>query len=160
MEISEVKKIITDKSKELGVDETLALAIASVESHFNTLAVRFEPEFKYTLNIETHAKAANISYATEKVFQATSLGVMQIMGLVARECGFKGNLARLIVEPELAIHYSLIKLKKLCDRYENEDHVIAAYNRGSVLRKNNQFVNQEYVDKVKTQLKKLRSSIL
>jgi len=155
----EVKQSIIEQCLELGVDETLALSIARIESGYNAYAIRYEPNFRYSLAIETYAKQNILSYDTEKALQSMSIGPMQVMGLIIREQGYKGNLAEVIANPKLGIKYGLMKLKSLCNRYENEDHVISAYNAGSVRKINGKFSNQAYVDKMKVHLNKLRNNL-
>jgi hypothetical protein len=152
-----VKEVIIKECQSQGVDETLALAIATIESHFDSIAFRFELKFPYSMSVDQFAKISRVSQDTEKMLQACSFGAMQIMGLTAREAGFKGPLLDLLFMPDKPIHYAVKHLKKLCSRYESEDHIIAAYNAGSPRRKGNEFVNQGYVDKVKVELKKIRS---
>lgn len=154
----QVREEIKKQCKELGLDETLALAIAKIESNYIFDAIRYEPAFRYSLNIEDFARRHMISQATEKAFQSMSYGPLQVMGLVMRECGFKGPLHSLIPKATDTINYALKHLKKLCDRYENEDHIISAYNAGSVRKIGNTFSNQKYVDKVKAELTKIRLS--
>lgn len=155
----EVKQNIIEQCLELGVDETLALSIARIESSYNAYAIKFEPDFRYSLSIDVFAKQNILSYDTEKALQSMSIGPMQVMGLVIRELSYKGNLAEVIANPKLGIKYGLMKLKSLCNRYENEDHVISAYNAGSVRKINGKFSNQAYVDKVKVHLNKLRNNL-
>lgn len=154
----QIKEEIRKQCKELGLDETLALAIAKVESNYIYDAVRHEPAFRYSLNIEDFARKHVISQDTEKAFQSMSLGPLQVMGLVIRENGFKGPLHTLIPKASETINYALKHLKKLCNRYENEDYIISAYNAGSVRKIGNTFSNQKYVDKVKAELVKIRLS--
>lgn len=155
----EVKQSIVEQCLELGVDEILALSIARIESSYNAYAIRYEPNFRYSLAIETYAKQNILSYDTEKALQSMSIGPMQVMGLIIREMSFKGNLAEVIANPKLGIRYGLLKLRSLVARYENEDHVISSYNAGSVRKIDGKFSNQAYVDKVKVQLNKLRNNL-
>jgi soluble lytic murein transglycosylase-like protein len=75
-----------------------------------------------------------------------SWGLMQIMGSVARQYGFKGNLSSL-TEPEINIE---IGCKHFVSKYSVEPKdMISAYNAGSPKKTpEGLYVNQGYVDKV------------
>lgn len=152
----EVKEEIIKQCEGLGLDETLALAICEVESNFDINAIRYEPTFRYSINLQYYGRLFRISQDTEKAFQAMSYGPMQVMGLVMRELGFKGHFVDLIKNQKPSIHYALKKLKLLTNKYENELHVISAYNAGSIKKIGNKFSNQEYVDKVTKVLARIR----
>lgn len=156
MDTQIVFAMVSDQAKKYGADPDLALAIATVESNGNQYAVRFEPNWKYFVTISTFAQANLITTMTEQVLQQCSWGPMQIMGSVVRELGYQGPLAAL-TDPAIALKYSMAKLKKLCDLYEDESALIAAYNAGTP-RKNpdGKYENQAYVDKVSARLKVLR----
>lgn len=130
----------------------LAIAITEVESNGETTAVRFEPKWKYLYNVEHFAKQCSITIETEQVLQSMSFGLMQVMGSVARELGFTGNLIQLS-DPYIGSRYGCAKLGKLFSILKSTDDVIAAYNAGSPLRqKDGTYVNQGYVDRVRAAL--------
>jgi len=126
----------------------LALAITEVESGGDTYAVRYEPNWKYLYNVEEFAKLSLVSLETEKVCQMMSWGLMQVMGAVARECGFEDRLPQLI-DPRCGAKYGCNKLKKLFRIHKTVDDVIASYNAGSPIKRDGKYVNQGYVDKVR-----------
>lgn len=162
MSANDIIKIINGLSDQLGVDENLVCAIASVESQYYPLAIRFEPKWAYFTQPEVWAYRNACSLETEKMLQACSFGVLQCMGTVARELGHNGHLLELIKYPELAIKFGIKKILKLQERYEDEKAVIAAYNAGSprkIIGPNGTgyvYVNQEYVNKVTAALTRLR----
>jgi soluble lytic murein transglycosylase-like protein len=151
---SSALKIVQAVAQEMGQDVGLALAIARVESSGNPLAARYEPHYRWTLTPEKFAKAIMITEETELMFQKTSLGVMQVMGALARELGFRGHLTGLCY-PEIGARYGVMQLEKLWLRYNNIEDVIAAYNAGSPRKSNGVYVNQNYVDKVMADYRKL-----
>jgi len=142
--------IVRREAKAAGVSPFLALAITEVESAGDPAAVRFEPGWKYHYKVEDFAKACRITAETEKVLQSCSFGLMQVMGTVARELGFSGNLVQLS-DPYIGAKYGCLKLAKLFSLLKSTDDVIAAYNAGSPNRTpDGKYVNQQYVDKVKS----------
>ena len=139
-------------------DKNLIFAIIHVESSGNNYAIRYEPQWKYTFSVKEFAKKNRISQDTEKFLQSCSLGVMQVMGTVARELGFKDELTRLF-SPHLSIEYGVKKLEQIRKRFPKytEEDLIAAYNAGTARRKRDgEYFNQDYVTKVTRILRKLR----
>ena len=84
----------------------------------------------------------------EKSCKCYSLGIMQVRYTTAQMMGFKGTEDELM-QPEINIKYGVAYLKYQLRRYKNNKFdAIAAYNAGSVIRKNNYYINQQYVDEV------------
>ena len=139
-----------------GVDPSLLKAIIAVESNWDPRVSRFEPNWKYLYYARENAERLGITVETEKVLQSMSIGLMQIMGGVARELGFKGNLSELF-KPEINLDYGIKKLKALIKKYPEEMDVISSYNQGSPrLTPGKLYKNQLYVDKVWKELIKIR----
>lgn len=147
-----IRKIATTE----GINPELALAIAGNESNYDCGACRFEKKWKWFVNPRKFSQSLLVTYETEKLLQACSWGPMQVMGAVARELGFTGQIASLSY-PELGVLFACKKLKSLMKVYTNELDVISAYNQGSAYKTNNVYNNQVYVDNVVERLKALRS---
>jgi len=130
-----------------GVDQDLVIAIADVESAYNPQAIRYEPHYKWLFKVEEFAPKNNISKDTEEILQKCSIGVMQVMGAVARELGHTNSLVDLF-QPEIGIKYGCLKLRELMLKHGSEADVISAYNQGSPRKKEGKYENQGYVDKV------------
>jgi hypothetical protein len=62
--------------------------------------------------------------------QATSWGLLQVMGMVARERGYTGPCVALCHDPELALTLGMQQLAWLKVRTASEDAMIRAYNAG------------------------------
>lgn len=143
---------LSKKAKSYGIDDLLVISIAQVESNVNPLSVRYEPKWKYLLDVEKFAKKNNITADTETVLQSLSYGPMQIMGSVCRELFFQDTLVKLFHMPELAIDLSVKKLKMWLDKYGNIEDAIACWNGGNrkkyLINGLLQYSNQKYVDKV------------
>lgn len=137
-------------SEHFGLDHNLVLAIISVESNFDRYAIRYEPTWSYFYKPESFSRLVGISEQTEAMLQASSIGLMQVMGTVARELEFKENLLKL-TQVEIGLYYGCKKLKSLADKYPSLDDVISAYNAGSprIDSHTQLYRNQHYVNKVK-----------
>jgi soluble lytic murein transglycosylase-like protein len=144
-------------AKTHGIDETLLRALIAVESSGNPIAVRYEPQYRYTFQPLKYAKELGLSFTTEVALQRMSFGLLQVMGAVAREQGFDGSLLQLARDPVLALEHGVRHLLKLYKRHSKqtaprtfEEAPVAAYNAGSPRRTaEGAWVNQGYVDKVR-----------
>jgi hypothetical protein len=99
-----------------------------------TYATRFEQGFydRYVKNLKIEFRPAGCSLATERIQRATSWGLMQIMGQTARERGFRGWHAELIV-PEVGLEWGCRYLRWLVDLYLVDGDwptVMRAFNGG------------------------------
>lgn len=151
-------KILVKEAEAYGLDPDLVVAIGSVESNWNSWAVRFEPTWQYFKTPEKYAKKLGITLQTEKILQACSWGVMQTMGSVAREDGFDGPLQQLSI-PEMGVQYGCKQLHDMKVKFGDfEDDMISAYNQGSPKKDHTGlYRNQAYVNKVKRILLELRT---
>jgi soluble lytic murein transglycosylase-like protein len=135
------------------ISPILLTAIILVESSGNKFAVRHQRNYRYLYKVSAFSKLLNINYTTEKTFQKTSHGYVQIMGATARYLGFTGYPAQLY-EADINIRYGAKLLGQLRRRYGNDLDTISAYNQGQPLKtKKGFYKNQEYVNRV---LKKMR----
>lgn len=129
-------------------------AIIMQESAGNAMAYRYEPKSPYLFNQRDYAKKLRISEDTETNFQKVSWGLMQVMGVKARELGYNGHLPDML-KPSVGIEWGAKALLSFSNKYPNQEDVIASYNAGSPRRKDGQYVNQAYVDGVNGWLKKI-----
>jgi len=130
------------------IDAKLVYAIAMAESALDPNTARFEPGWKYWYKIDDFSKSLRITRDTEKVFQATSWGLMQVMGTVARELGFNKHLTEL-TKPNYNVAIGVRKLQELFNKYDKLEDVISSYNQGYP-RKNEdgEYRNKYYVNTV------------
>lgn len=142
-------KIIAEIADKIGVEPALALAIAETESSFDPLACRYEPIFRWTNPKAERPKNSTIE--TEIQHQKTSWGLMQVMGIVARENGLRGWITQL-TQPEVGAEFGCRVIKKKLEKYSDLDSAISAYNAGSPTD-----TNKGYVAKVKSKLEKWRA---
>lgn len=110
-----------------GIDPSLVLAVATHESSLNPWAVRYEPAF-YTRYIQSMTGLTD----TEKTMRATSFGLMQVMGQVAREKGFSEKYLTALCEPISGLTYGCKKLKECLDHTKNDVRAaLLRYNGGA-----------------------------
>ena len=149
-----LKEIIKQKADEFGIDYNLVLSFCIVESSGNPRATRYEANFykKYIVPLNLPSP--------EGTKRATSWGLMQIMGQVAREKGFKGKFEELF-DPAVNLFWSLKHLKHFIKQYApNLDDAIVSYNAGSPRHKQDgTYVNQVYVDKIHKYLQSIKSVV-
>ncbi len=150
--------IIYDVALDHEIPWVLLAAIVQAESAGETLAVRFEPHYKYTVDIDKHSRENSISKETELVLQKTSFGLAQVMGGVARELGHQKSLLELL-QPEIGLKYGCLQLKRIAKRYNDRSDIIASYNAGSPIKNlTGQYENQQYVNKVTSYLMALNET--
>lgn len=126
----------------------IAIALVETESTGNEWAYRYEPQYPYLEAPEIYAARRGISRASETALQMSSFGLTQVMGGVAREHSFQGDLPELF-KPEVSLEYGFRHLRNKADRYGDEPGTLyAAYNAGSVRRTSGgMFINQKHVDR-------------
>jgi soluble lytic murein transglycosylase-like protein len=156
MATPELRKIIETKANKYGLDPDLVEAEIQKESYpmWNEKSKRFESGF-----FRTYIMPMKITDPVEREGRATSWGLMQVMGQVARELGYQGSFEGLF-EPNTGIEYGCKKLSKCVKRYPDDlDSAIAAYNAGSAVKNaDGTFRNQSYVDGVRGYLAKIKSA--
>jgi soluble lytic murein transglycosylase-like protein len=100
---SDLITLVKGLATKFGVEPALTCAVIEQESSWRPDVTRYEPAF-FTRYIEPmHLPAA------EGIGRATSFGLMQIMGEVAREQGFEGDFTQLFT-PEIGVSQGLIHL--------------------------------------------------
>lgn len=144
----DLRALIKFVARDFDLPWELIEAFATVESSLNTYAIRYEPQFKYLYLLDDRSQLS----PTERVGQMCSWGLMQVMGAVAREHGFKGYFPQLC-DPIVGLRYGCLHVTKFRAKYGQWQEVIAAYNAGSPRcdpAKPGAYVNQFYVNKVLT----------
>ena len=151
----EIRKEIENAAFKYGLDPDYVEAHIMVESSGEPQKTRFEPAF-YKTYIQPLLIKNNLSPA-ESRGRATSYGLLQIMGQVARELGLEGNFNDLLTV-SVGLEWGCKKLAQCYHKYPNDIHAgISAYNCGTPrLLKNGKLKNQEYVDKVLGFLKQIK----
>lgn len=156
--------IIESEAHVAGVEALLAAAVAMTESSWDPAATRFEQGWKYFYQVEMMAIVSQSPVDQERRDQATSWGLMQVMGAVARELGYRGKLADLKMLPEAGAALGCQKLAALLKQWPLEADAVAAYNAGTPRRiesgpQAGNYENQRYVDTVFNHLSDLRAQL-
>lgn len=152
--MSNFDELIKSKAQLYRLDWLLIKAVCIKESNMDNWASRYEPMFKHTLDSMLYARANNISRDTEFIQQKTSWGLMQVMGAVARECGHKDKLTKLLI-PEVGLDIGCKKLSILIKKHADLRTALAAYNAGS----GNVFAGMGYANSVLEIYDKLKKDI-
>lgn len=116
------KSLILANAEVFGIDPIVTASQVWTESSGNPGARRREPGFVWffhptqgplhdsSLNAEENRrKALDLLGQEEFEFQTTSHGLLQIMGAIARELGYKGT-EQQFYDPDMNLHYGCKKL--------------------------------------------------
>lgn len=170
--------LLQAKAAAHGLPPLLITAFIEQESAGDPYAWNPEPRYRYLWDVKRQAPFRTLTDAErasetpphdfptlggdcdqEWWGQQASWGLMQVMGAVARECGFRDTYLPALVEPATNLEYGCRHLAALRARFYRPHAwpgVIAAYNAGSPRRVNDHgtFENQGYVDEVLARLPK------
>ena len=110
-----------------GLDPALVCAVCEQESGWNPSATRFEPAFK-----ARYIDSMGLS-EPEATYRATSYGLCQIMGEVAREFGLLADIPTSLADPatNLAFGCKILKHKINVNGGGSVPKGLAAYNGGA-----------------------------
>lgn len=155
----DVLESVTTFARQFGIDPDLVRAIVEHESNGECFKPRYEPAWRHLYEPRTFSVLRGISMQTEVALQSMSWGPMQVMGSVARELGFRGDLPELCSLSK-GLTYGCMKLRALLDRY-TEVQAISAYNQGSPRKSvGGLYMNSSgYVDPICARLRELRALI-
>jgi soluble lytic murein transglycosylase-like protein len=107
-----------------GLDPFLVCAVIEQESNWNPWAMRYEPGF-----FSRYIADKNLE-ATEASARATSFGLCQVMGEVAREEGFGGRFLTQLCDPDIGIEYGCRKLQQCFSVHGDPETALLAFNGG------------------------------
>jgi len=123
------RKEVKQAAQEHGFNPALIYAICMKESSMDPWAMRFEPGWRWWLHPIEWARRVRVTSKTERIAQQCSWGLMQIMGTVARERGFTGDIPQLC-DVQTNLRYGCLHVKHLFSRYTDVRAVLSSYNTG------------------------------
>ena len=139
MNREELIQLIMAMAWQANLQPALVLAVVEQESNFQPWAIRYEDGF-YRRYIQPLILKGEVKSDTEARARATSWGVMQVMGQVAREIGFKGKYLSELCDPPIGIYFGCRHLShKLTLSTGDIKRTLLSYNGGA---------NQKYPDEV------------
>ncbi len=133
---TQLGRLISDVAISYGLDPQFVAAVVVQESDGNPFAIRYEPAFyeKYIQGTSSQRMLGHVpklcSLITEKNARATSWGLMQIMGQVARERGFKEDFLSSLIDPKTNLTVGVGFLKHLLDSRGSKEAALLKYNGG------------------------------
>ncbi len=126
----------------------LVCAICEQESNWNPWAVRYEPGFFARYVAPAYTSSPHPWTITEAQARATSWGLMQVMGQVAREYGFKGAFLTELCDPAVGLEIGcLVLAAKLAAAEGNVQKALLLWNGGA---------NAQYPDEVLARAEKYK----
>lgn len=156
-----------------GFDVDLVLAIIAQESRGRPAAWNPEPRYRWLVNYETgephevtevqarmkmppngFPHPAGVDADAEFLGQQASWGLLQVMGAVARERGFRGTDFGALCEPWRGLHYGIRHLSYLRKRFGDGDDMLATYNGGPAAKGK----NRSYVAAVHAKLEEIEAA--
>lgn len=150
--IDSIRSLIAAIADKHGLDPLLVEAVAMVESGGDQWAYRYEPGYRWIYEFRDRRVSAD----TELSGQKTSWGLMQIMGAVARERGFREPFLTRLLLPAENVEYGCRHLAHLASRGFLGRDLVASWNAGTPrLKPDGTYDNQQYVDKVLAALRAL-----
>ncbi len=139
-------------SNEWGLEPRLVMeAWVAQESAWDPYATREEPSF-FMRYIDPKLVTMPRRRRREKWGLATSFGLLQVMGVTAREIGFTGRYLAQLTDPSLGLYFGVQYLLKQRNGGDGSwTQALAAYNGGLGGRPDNRtapYRNQSYVDEI------------
>lgn len=128
--------LIIEQSKLTGISPMLMAAVIHQESSGNPWAVRYEPAFERRyLSSKTRSSLEGYvpklcTLDTEIKMRATSYSLMQILGQVARERGFKGEFLTELLDPKVNLKWGAEYLQTLLLKHQNTEKALLRWNGG------------------------------
>lgn len=117
--------LVTPFALKYGLEPSLVAAVCEQESNWEPGAARFEPAF-----LRRYVEPLKLDFL-ESLDRATSWGLMQVMGQVAKEMGLFAEPSMLRI-PEAGVEWGCKKLQRcFLNHGGNREAALLAYNGGS-----------------------------
>ncbi len=128
------------------LDPALVCAVIEQESSWDPWAVRFEPAFHEKYIAPMHETLP----PTEEMCRAMSFGLMQLMGEVARELGFRNRFLTSLCDPVVGLDWGCACLVRKIASADNDIHQgLLRWNGGA---------NPNYADEVKARMPRYQAT--
>lgn len=131
------RDLILQSARQYQLNPQIIAAIIDQESSGDPFAIRYEPGFrKRYIDNKGPAKLGGhwpktINRETELILRSSSIGLMQVMGQVAREQGFAGDSLLELCRPEIAIPIGTKVLASFLDAEGSTEKGLLRYNGGN-----------------------------
>jgi soluble lytic murein transglycosylase-like protein len=122
---SAYRSIIEKWATAFGLDPRLVEAMVWIESSDNPWADRHEPEFEAWLRRRIPGLTS-----TQYKDRSTSWGLLQILGEVAYERGYREPYFTKLCQPDVGIEYGCRHLAWLLNQTSSAEVMVRAYNTG------------------------------
>lgn len=130
--------LINRAAEKYSVESKILAAMVFQESKGDACAIRYEPAF-FSNYVDGKSKTelsghwpTSISNTTERIARATSWGLLQVMGQVAREEGFEGESLAELCRPAIGIEYGAKHLARHLKTYGGDyTKALKRYNGSS-----------------------------
>jgi soluble lytic murein transglycosylase-like protein len=149
------KPEIDSVAKKHKLPPALLAAFIQEESAFNPDAIRTEPGYLHKQKVIAGAREWSRRHGglptvqTEIVLRASSMGLMQPLGQVAREQGFDARYLVELIKPYNSLDEGAKHLLTKLRKYPKDTlSAISAYNQGNNRKKHGTFENARYVYRV------------
>lgn len=137
------------------ISANVIYGVCMAESNMDPLAARHEDNYRWLYH-PSKVKPAGCSMTTEIVLQKTSMGLMQVMGAVYRELGFRGWLSEVFYDTGIQLEYGCRHLRAKFQRFGFFEGLLA-YNSGTPrLKADGQYVNFQYARTVAQHVQQAR----
>lgn len=157
-QLDEHRLMIKNVATRHGLDANLVGALVITVSDGDAGAARFDPllhKSGASVHDPEDVKPSTSTVETEMVHQVTSWGLMQIMGFVAREQGYRGWLTHLC-RPKIGLEQGCTHLLKLFNRFGSVEEVVSNYNHGKQRRYVAKlYESEDFVDVVMSRYRQL-----
>ena len=160
-------RALAGMAKSFGMEQGIVLAVIWQESGGNPWAYNPEPRYRWYWNVKANKPFRTLTpeeIASESPpadfpclvgdpdqewwGQEASWGLMQVMGAVARERGFRGSYLTQLCEPEIGVQIGCLHL---------QHHLLATNDRRAALLRYNGGGNPKYPDEVLAKMKEIEN---
>lgn len=132
MSREELVALACQKAAEHQLYPELVCAVCEQESAWDSWAIRFEPAFYTKYVAPLYATSDHAWTVTEAHARATSWGLMQVMGQVAREHGFAGAYLSELCDPGVGLEVGCrVLAAKLAAAEGNVQRALLLWNGGA-----------------------------